>query len=145
MVPRIKIVNLLNYGGEPRVWLGRIYLHQAFSSLKTWGHFKHVYCHIGEAVEGGAQMCLAVSYGRKWNRKAKPLWCKGCTLIILKIQGKERLCPTANGNLLHVVLLLFLLHFMFLLAEEAWLKRNRSLCFFLIWLLWPTPVNKRLG
>lgn len=33
-------------------------------------------------------------------------------LTILKIQGKERLCPTANGNLLHLLLLLVLLHFM---------------------------------
>lgn len=49
-----------DYHGKPRVLLERTSLHQACLSLKTRSHFKHVYCHIGEAVQGGGQMRLAV-------------------------------------------------------------------------------------
>lgn len=68
----------------------------------------------------GSLIWQEIEIGRKNHFDVRAL-----TLIILKIQGKERLCPTANGNLLQVLLLLFLLHFMY----SCWLG-NCSLCFF---------------
>lgn len=46
---------------------------------------------------GRAQMCLAVSYGRKLKWEENHFDVKAVPLIIPEIQGKERLRPTANG------------------------------------------------
>lgn len=55
----------------------------------------------------GSLIWQEIEMGRKTHFDVRAL-----PLIIPKIQGKERLCPTANGNLLHVLLFLFLLRFM---------------------------------